>query len=86
VAKVLTDFAKGTAALRIRGAILGKDLIDVNGVKSLAGLPPREVLLAQVVGAVQGPASSLVSTLLAPMREVVQVLQARAEQGQEASA
>ncbi len=86
VAKVLTDFAKGTAALRIRGAILGKDLIDVNGVKSLAGLPPREVLLAQVVGAVQGPASSLVNTLLAPMREVVQVLQARAEQGQEASA
>ena len=86
VAKVLTDFARGMHALRIRGAILGKDLIDANGVKSLAALPPRDVLLAQVVGAVQGPADGLVRTLLAPMREIVQVLQARAEQGQEASA
>jgi ribosomal protein L10 len=39
-----------------------------------------------LVGAVQGPMSSLVSTLQAPMRELAQVLHARSEQGQDAAA
>jgi large subunit ribosomal protein L10 len=75
------DFAKESDILKIKGAILGSNILDVEGVKGLADLPPREVLLAQLLGAVQGPMSSLASTLAAPMRELVQVLQARAEQG-----
>ena len=86
VAKAMTDYAKEKDLLQIRGAILGTNLLDQDGVKGLADLPPREVLLAQLVGAVQGPMGSLVSTLQAPMRELVQVLQARSEQGQEAAA
>jgi large subunit ribosomal protein L10 len=62
---------------------MGTNILDAKAVKELADLPPREVLLAQLVGAVQGPMSSLVSTLQAPLRELVQVLQARAEQGAE---
>lgn len=86
VAKALTDFAKETDVLEIKGAILGNAILDAAGVKDLADLPPREFLLAQLLGAVQGPMSSLVSTITAPMRELVQVLQARSEQGQEATA
>ncbi len=86
VAKAMTDYAKEVDRLKVKGAILGTNLLDLDGVKGLADLPPREVLLAQLVGAVQGPMGSLVSTLQAPMRELVQVLQARSEQGQEEAA
>ena len=86
VAKTLVDFAKEKDLLKVRGAILGTNLLDLEGVKGLADLPPREVLLAHLVGTVQGPMSSLVSTMQAPMRELVQVLQARSEQDQEAAA
>jgi large subunit ribosomal protein L10 len=80
VAKALVDFAREVDLLKVRGAILGTNLLDLEGVKGLADLPPREVLLAQLVGTVQGPMSSLVSTLQAPMRELAQVLRARSEQ------
>jgi large subunit ribosomal protein L10 len=85
IAKVLMDFAKEAEALKIKGAILGSNILDAEGVKGLADLPPREVLLAQLLGAVQGPMSSLVSTLEAPLRELAQVLQARSEQAEAAA-
>lgn len=86
VAKVLVDFAKETQILEIQGAFLGARYIGKDAVKDLADLPPREVLLALLVGSVQGPMSSLASTITAPLRELVQVLQARSEQGQEQEA
>ena len=85
-AKTLMGFAKEKDILKVRGAIMGPTLLDLEAVKGLADLPPREFLLAQLVGAVQGPMSSLVSTLQAPMRELAQVLHARSEQDQEAAA
>ncbi len=81
IAKTLTDLAKKSSVLRIRGAVLGTDFLDVSRVQSLAALPPREILLAQVLGAIQGPMSGVASTIVAPVRELVQVLQARADQG-----
>ena len=81
VAKVLVDFAKETNVLKVKGAVLGSTFLTPSGVQELADLPPREILLAQLLGSVQGPMSSLVSTINAPMRELVQVLQARSEQG-----
>jgi large subunit ribosomal protein L10 len=88
VAKALVDIAGATDVLTIKGAIVGTSFLDADGVKGLATLPPREILLAQLLGSVQGPMSSLISTIRAPMRELVQVLKARAEQGtsQEAAA
>jgi large subunit ribosomal protein L10 len=81
VAKTLNAFSESTDILKLTGAILGTDFLGAEDVKALADLPPREVLLAQVLGAVQGPMSGLVSTFTAPLRELVQVLQARSEQG-----
>jgi large subunit ribosomal protein L10 len=86
IAKVLVDFGKETQILQVRGAIMGDRVLDAAAVEEMATLPPREILLAQLVGAIQGPMSSLASTITAPMRELVQVLQARSEQGQEAAA
>jgi large subunit ribosomal protein L10 len=86
VAKALVDFAKGVDVLEIKGAILGLEILDAQSVKGLADLPPRDVLRAQLVAAIQGPMSNLVSVLAAPMRDIAQVLKARSEQDQEAAA
>lgn len=86
VAKALVDFAKGLDVLEIKGAILGTDVIDAASVRGLADLPPRDVLRAQLIAAIEGPMSNLVNVLNAPMREIAQVLKARSEQDQEAAA
>jgi large subunit ribosomal protein L10 len=84
IAKTLNVFAQESNLLQIRGAVLGTGFLDAAKVQDLADLPPREILLAQLLSAVQGPLSSLASIIAAPMRELVQVLQARSEQGQDA--
>jgi large subunit ribosomal protein L10 len=86
VAKALMDFARESQILKVQGAILGDRFINAEAVKTLAELPPREVLLAQLLGTLQGPMSTLVGTIAAPMRELAQVLRARSEQGQETEA
>ncbi len=86
VAKALIDFAKEVEYLQIKGAIVGTSFLGPEGVKGLADLPPREILLAQLLGAVQGPMGNLVGVITAPLRELAQVLRARSEQGQEAAA
>jgi large subunit ribosomal protein L10 len=62
-AKVLADFAKTNDKLVIKGgAYLGKAL-DVDAVKALASVPSKEVLLAQLLGLLQSPVSSLARVL-----------------------
>jgi large subunit ribosomal protein L10 len=54
-AKVMADFAKGNDKLIVKaGAYAGKAL-DAKGVQSLAAIPSREVLLAQVAGLLKSP-------------------------------
>ena len=56
-AKVIADFAKGNDKLVVKaGAYAGKAL-DANGVKALAAIPSKEVLLAQLLGLMQSPIS-----------------------------
>ncbi len=86
IAKALMEFADRTQVLRVQGAIMGTTFINAEGVRALADLPSRDVLRAQLVGAVQVPMSSMVTTITAPLRELVQVLKARSEQVQEAAA
>lgn len=74
--KVLLDFAKETGVLHVKGGIIGGRLINAKEVEDLADLPPLETLLAQVIGALQGPASKLVGVLEAPASELVRTLQA----------
>ena len=56
-AKVVADFAKTNDKLVIRaGAFAGK-VLDVDGVKQLASIPSKEVLLAQLCGLLMSPMS-----------------------------
>jgi len=64
-AKVLADFAKGNDKLVIKaGAYSGKAL-DANGVKALAAIPSKEVLLSQLLGLMQSPVSRMARVLAA---------------------
>jgi large subunit ribosomal protein L10 len=79
-AKVLTEYAKESKVLTIKGGILGERVIDVQAISSLADLPPRDVLLAQVLSGVQSPIAGLVNVLSGTLRSLVTVLKARADQ------
>ena len=79
-AKVLTEYAKESKVLTIKGGILGERVIDVQAISSLADLPPRDVLLAQVLSGVQSPIAGLVNVLSGTLRGLVTVLKARADQ------
>jgi large subunit ribosomal protein L10 len=56
-AKVVADFAKTNDKLVIRAGAFGGKALDVDGVKQLANIPSREVLLAQVCGLLMSPMS-----------------------------
>lgn len=79
-AKVLVDFAKEHDELEIKGGALNGELISLDKVKSLAEIPPREVLLAQVLAGMKSPISGLVNVLQGNLRGLVQVLNQIKEQ------
>ena len=56
-AKVVADFARTNDKLVIRGGAYGGKSLDVNGVKALASIPSKEVLLAQLCGLLMSPMS-----------------------------
>ncbi|MFM8588714.1 50S ribosomal protein L10 [Limnohabitans sp.] len=56
-AKVVADFAKTNDKLVIRGGVYGGKSLDANGVKQLASIPSKEVLLAQLCGLLMSPMS-----------------------------
>lgn len=56
-AKVVADFAKTNDKLVIRGGVFAGKTLDVNGVKQLASIPSKEVLLAQICGLLMSPIS-----------------------------
>ena len=56
-AKVVSDFAKTNDKLVIKGGAYGGKALDVDGVKALANVPSKEVLLAQLLGLLQTPIS-----------------------------
>jgi large subunit ribosomal protein L10 len=64
-AKVVADFAKTNDKLVIRGGAFAGKVLDVNGVKQLASIPSKEVLLGQLVGLLQSPISRTARVLAA---------------------
>ena len=83
VAKALNTAARETRVLEIRGGILDGQQIGEAEVKSLATLPPADVLRAQLVSAVSGPLMTVVGLFTAPLRDLVNVLDARIKQLEE---
>jgi large subunit ribosomal protein L10 len=64
-AKVAADFAKTNDKFVIRGGAFAGKTLDVAGVKQLASIPSKEVLLAQICGLLQSPMSRTARVLAA---------------------
>jgi large subunit ribosomal protein L10 len=84
-AKAVLDATRPYKVVTITGGVLGDRAIDADGVKTLASLPPREVLLARLAGAMQAPVATLAGLLAANIRNLgyalSQVRDQKAESG-----
>ena len=76
VAKVLRDFGRVHPQLVVKGGLLGTQLLDANGASALADLPSREVLLAQLAGAIAAPMRQFAGLLQALPRSLAYGLSA----------
>ena len=79
-AKVLTDFAKDHSALKIKAGVMSGKMLDVDAIKRLADLPSREVLLSQVLSAMNAVPTGFVRTLNAIPAQLLNALQAIKDQ------
>lgn len=80
VSKVILDFASENNLMHVKGAVLGNRILDPSGVKALSELPPRPLMMAQVLGTIQAPASKVAGVLNSAVAQIVRVLQARVDQ------
>ena len=78
-AKITAEFAKENEQLEIKAGIVDGKIIDVDGVKYLASLPPKEVLIAQVLGGINAPIQGFANVLQGTIRSLATVLNAIAE-------
>ena len=82
-AKAINTFITTTRLpLAIHGAMMDSTILTADEVRSLAALPPRQELLARVVGQMQAPIAGLVNTLNGIISGLAIVLQRHVEQMQ----
>ena len=82
VAKGLRDFAKANPHLVIKGGVMDGRVLDADGVKKLADLESREVLLAKLAGAMNGNLAKAAGLFAAPLSQAARVLAALTDQKQ----
>lgn len=84
--KTIVEYVRASRQrLTIKGAAVDGRVLDALEVAQLATLPPKDVIIGQVLGAMQAPIAALLGVLSAPQRSLLGVLQARLEQLQEKS-
>lgn len=77
--KILLDFAKASKKLTVKGGLIGGKTFDAAQVESLSKLPSREVLIAQVIGAISAPISNIVGVIEALYAQPIRTIGAVAD-------
>ena len=80
VAKALSDSARETKVLVVRGGLMQGRTISAADVEELSKLPPFDVLRGQVLGAITAPLTNLLGLLRSPLQSLVGLIDARIEQ------
>ena len=84
VAKIICEFAKANEKLVVKMGVLDGKVISVEEIKALAALPPKEVLIAKMLGSMNAPISGFVNVLQGTIRNVVYALEAVRQQKESA--
>ena len=79
-AKILADFAKDRETFVFKGGVLEGKPISGEGIRQLSKMPPRDVLLGQVLSSLIAVPISLVSTLAGIIQKFMGTLKAIEEQ------
>lgn len=79
-AKAIMDFTRDHKDLEVKGGYVEGRLLTADQIQTLSKIPPKEILLAQLVGSIQSPIAGLVGTLQGLMSNLVYTLQAVSEQ------
>lgn len=83
-AKLLKDFVKSESAGAIKGGVLDGRFLESVEVEALADLPPREALLASLLGTLQAPVAGLPRLLNGVLGQLVNVVDAIAKKKESA--
>ena len=83
-AKILMAFAKENKALEIKTGVMNGKVLDHADIKALSALPSRDILLGQVLSAMNGVPSALVRVLSGVTSQFLNVLTAIKEQKESA--
>ena len=75
-AKILTEFIKKTKKTKIKCGVVEGQVLDVAGVQALSELPPKEVLIARMMGSLNAPITNFVGVLSATLRSLVYAIEA----------
>jgi large subunit ribosomal protein L10 len=82
--KVLTDFARTSKILQIRGGLMGSKTISADQVGDLTKILSKEQYISQLLGAMKAPMQNFVNVLNAPLQGFVNVLNAQLNKLKEA--
>jgi large subunit ribosomal protein L10 len=82
VAKALTAATKDSEFIKVKGALLGNQVLTVKQVQALADLPPMPVVRAQFLGLLSAPATRLTGVIAGSVRQVVNVVKAYADKAE----
>ena len=88
-AKILVDFVREHKAISLKAGVMEGQILDIAQIEALSKIPPREVLIAQMLGSLNSPIAGLVGTLNGILSNFVFTLQAIADKqgdGAEATA
>lgn len=78
-AKILSEYAEKSKTFEVKAGYVEGKVIDAAGVAELAKMPPKEVLVAKVLGGLNAPISGFANVLNANLRGLVVALNAIAE-------
>jgi large subunit ribosomal protein L10 len=78
-ARVVLDAFRPYRLIKVTGGVVGDQVLNAEGVNRLSRLPARDVLLAEVAGAIAAPMSTMAGLFDAPLRDVAGLVQALAD-------
>ena len=78
-AKILSEFAEKSKTFELKAGFVDGNALDAAGVKELAALPPKEVLVAKALGGLNAPITGFVTVLNGTLKGLVVAINAIAE-------